>query len=671
MRTRRTAGALAAAIIVGGALASPAAQANSENTAEENTVEENPVEPETSATGGTVVLPTGDRVTVLPNGTAAIEPAEGREEIGFVTPPAFDGSDELIAVPFDMVDDIEAGLEDPRRYNITRLLEAGQTDAAAAPESALDDRDYEGLLPDTTGESVIAADEAQKFSVILRDRAGDVPDDSWAMWTKRDGSDFGTLPIDADGVGSEAFMPGEYVIVTAFGRAPTDTERGELVLSITPVTVGDSQGELLVDASAAQPVSAEVERDDAEYVGAPIFFTAQSKKDESFSVGASGLAEARTDIYLMPEPDLPEFDLSLMYQPTFLSPEGSADPYTYRLALGELHGYPADTEYEFADDELAQVETHLQGLGVNMSGYTCDYGDFVEEQAGIGLCRRVPVDFPSTHTMLYTAEPDIHWEHSAKGGIFAEGTQRVVDGIVDRHQGGVVYEPGRTERTVVKGPFSAGAPEVYRGVDDEGRHLIGGYLYPGYSASGESLALVGYDGTVSLSRDGELVSEAEGVERFVLEMPTTEPGRYTLAAESDFTGTTNVLFATESSQSWNFDVGEMPEEDGDELFDLPVVSLGIEGAEGGWVDDDEPIEVTLQAMAGYPVAPVEVESMTFEVSYDDGRTWRNVSIDRDGGTAEAELCPPRRAEFVSVRMTAVDAAGTEVSHTTIRSFGLE
>ncbi|MEV3936098.1 hypothetical protein AB0K52_09000 [Glycomyces sp. NPDC049804] len=612
------------------------------------------------------MLPTGDRVTVLPNGNASIEPAEGREDIGFVTPQAFDGSDELIAVPFDMVDDIEAGLEDPRRYNVTRLLGAGQTDAGAAPASALDDRAYTGLLPDPTGESGTVADEAQKFSVILRDRTGGVPDDSWAMWATRDGSDFGGFAIDADGVGSEAFMPGDYIIVTQFRRAPTDTERGELVLGITPVTVGDGQGQLLVDATTAQPVSAEVERDDAVYVGAPISYGALSRKDESFGLAASAVAEAGSDIYLMPEPDLPEFELSLMYQPTFLSPEGSADPYTYNLALGELDGFPADTEYAFTDDELAQVETHLHDLGAAVRGHTCDYGDFVERQTGIGLCRRVPVAFPSTHTMLYTAEPGISWEHSAKGGIYAEGTQRIVDGFVDDRTG-VVYEPGRTERTVVKGPFSAGAPVVARSADEAGGHLIGGLLYPGFSVGGESLAQVGFDGTMSLSRDGRLVSETEGVQRFVMDMPA-EPGRYTLAAESVFSGTTSV-FAAASSQSWSFDVGEMPEE-GYEYLDLPVVSLGIEGAEGGWVDGDEPVEVTLQAMAGAPYAPVEVESMTFEVSYDDGRTWRNVAIERDGGTAAGVLCPPRRAEFVSVRMTAVDTAGTEVAHTTIRSFGL-
>ena len=424
--------------------------------------------------------------------------------------------------------------------------------------SALDDRDYKGLLPDTTGESTVAADEAQKFSVILRDRTGAAPDKSWGMWSKRDGSDFDSFAFDADGVGSEALMLGEYVIVTVSERAPTDTERGEVVLSITTVTVGDSQGQLLVDATTAQPVSAEVERDDAKYVGAPIFYSARSEKDENFSVAAGALAAAGADIYLMPEPDLPEFDLSLMYQPAFLSPEGSADPYTYNLALGELHGFPTDTEYEFADDELAQVETHFQDLGAAVSGHVCEYGDFVENQAGIGLCRRVPVEFPSTHTMLFSAGPEIVWKHWTRGGIYADGSQRVVDGFEDGKRP-AAYEAGGTERTVVKGPFSAGAPEVVRGVDDERGHLIGGYLYPGYSTSGESLAQVGFDGTVSLSRDGELVSEAEGVERFFMEMPE-EPGRYTLAAESEFTGTTSV-FATESSQSWSFDVGEMPEEE--------------------------------------------------------------------------------------------------------------
>jgi hypothetical protein len=662
--------AITAAIMAGGAFASPAAQAAPEGAPALAATET------AAATGGavagTVVLPTGDTVRVMPDGTAAIEPAEGREDIGFVTPSVRDGSDELIAVPFDKVADIEAGLEDPRRYNVTRLLEAGVTDAATASASDLDERDYTGLLPDETGASAAAAAAAQEFSVVLRDRAGAVPELVRAEWSTRDGSDFGFFAFDENGVGSAELASGEYVVVYEYLNRSTETERGERLLGMAAVTVGDGKGQLVVDAAAAQPISVDVERDDAEYLGAPVSLTARSETEEPLELAAGGTTGAMTDVYMMPEPDLPEFTFAFMYQPTFASPEGSADPYTYNLAMGESSGYPTDTEYSVPDDELAQVETHFPKLGAAASGETCEYGDFKAEPVGLGICLPAPVEFPSTRTMLYTAGPEIGWNHGTQGGVYNE-VGELIDGFVDDQRDGVVYGTGETERTVLHGPFTVGPPALGRETVDEATNRLGGFLYPGFSANGEALEQVGYEGTVVLSRDGELIDEeafGDDVNGgfFAVEMPN-DPGRYTLASEADYVGTTSD-FATASSQSWEFDLGELPEDSGEEL-PLPVVGLSIEGAEGGWVEDDGSVEVTLQALAGSPSAPVDVESMTFEVSYNDGRTWKRVRLDRDGGTAEAVFCPPRRAEFVSVRMTAVDSEGTEVTHTTIRSFGLD
>jgi len=561
MRTARTAVAITAAIMAGGAFASPAAQANPEDAE---------AAPQEVAAGETVVLPTGDKVTVLPDGTAAIEPAEGREDIGFITPPAFDGSGEIIVVPTDKVADIQAGLEDPRLYNVTRLLEAGVTDAAEASVSALDDREYNGFLPDTT-----------------------------------------------------------------------------------------------VEAATAQPVSVEVEREDAVFLDAAV--AVEAKVEGEFTLGYGNYAGPTTDVFLLPEPELPEFDLGFIYQPVLTSPEGSAEPYTYNFALGEDGGYPDDTEYAFADDELAQVETHLQGLGVPVPGQTCDYGDFVSGQVGAGFCRLVPVEFPSTRTMLYSPGPDLYWEHASRGGIFDESGYDLLKGFTS-YEAAVQYpEAGETERDVIHGPLSTGAPIAVRFLDGEDV-IFGAALSPAASDNRESLRFNGYEGTATLSRDGELVGEAEGVDEFYLPMADV-PGRYTLAAQASHDSEAG-LFATASEQSWSFDLGAMPEEEFERLA-LPYVALGIEDVEGGWVEDDGSVEVTLQAMAGDPAVPIDVESMTFEVSYDDGKTWKQVSIDRNGGTAEAEFCPPRRAEFVSVRMTGVDTAGTEFSHTTIRSFGLD
>jgi hypothetical protein len=656
MRTPGRTAAITAAIAFGTMTIAPGAVAEAEEPA--------PALAAAETAFGTVTLPTGDRVTLDLDGTLAIEPAEGREDIGFVTPTALDGSGEVIAVPTDRVDDIQAGLEDPRRYNVTKLLEAGLADAAAAPESALDQREYEGLRPEAGVDATAAEAETEQFSVVLRDRTGNVPDGEFVEWAKRDGGASGIFEIDDTGVGTAALEAGEYVIVSGFWNDPSDTERGEMVVGLTPVTVGEGPDELVLDAAAARPVSVEVEREGAVPLGAVMTVRAQAA---DFPLGFGDYVPAESDSYLLPEPDLPEFEVGFIYQTTLTSPAGEDEPYTYNLALGSDDGYPEDTAFTVADAELAQVETHFLGFGVPVSGRTCDYGDFASGRVGFGLCLSAPVEHPSVRTMLYSAGPDLLWAHDVEGGVYDEEGEGMLEGfgafVID-----VAHEPGPAERTVPHGPVSTGAPATLRYRDGE-TLLFSSDLFPGSNTTAsELLMLYGYDGKVTLSRDGEVLGESDEVRRF--EFPVTdEPGRYTLESEASHSGTSG-LFGTVSRQSWSFDVGAMPEEGVDWLH-LPVVAMALEGAEGGRVDGDEPIAITLQAVAGAPAGPVDVAKMTFEVSYNDGRSWRKVRLDRDGGTATAALCAPWWAEFVSVRMTATDTNGTEVVHTTIRSFGLD
>ncbi|HEV2782809.1 MAG TPA: S8 family serine peptidase [Actinophytocola sp.] len=84
------------------------------------------------AAGGTVVtLITGDRVRLLgrPGGEPVfgIEPAPGRENIGFVRESRIDG--ELTVVPADAVGLVEQGRLDPRLFNVSALVRHGYTDA--------------------------------------------------------------------------------------------------------------------------------------------------------------------------------------------------------------------------------------------------------------------------------------------------------------------------------------------------------------------------------------------------------------------------------------------------------------------------------------------------------------------------------------------------------------
>jgi hypothetical protein len=148
-----------------------------------------------------------------------------------------------------------------------------------------------------------------------------------------------------------------------------------------------------------------------------------------------------------------------------------------------------------------------------------------------------------------------------------------------------------------------------------------------------------------------------------------DEGRYTLEVDSTKT-TDTALVGTAATQTWNFDLDPTSATDEGTTLALPVVLMRAEDVEGGFVEDEDELDVTLDLVVNEYAPEVTAAAMTLEVSFDDGRTWDEVEIDRDGNSASGTIEHPEDAEFVSVRMTAVDDAGTEVTHTTIRSYGL-
>jgi hypothetical protein len=654
---KRTGSAVAAAAVLTGSVFTGIAVAHAEDPA--SAVED-------AAAPSTVTLPTGDRVTVLPNGTKAIEPAAGREDASFLTPPSPTG--DVIVVPTDQVEAIQSGEVDARRYNVSALLRAGETDAAAASESELDDRDYVGLIPDTSTADLTAAEDLQKLDLTLLNRHGKAPDGAWILWSATDGSAAGEIEIDEHGTGGTALPPGDYVIVSGFWSDATDADFGQQILGMTPVTVGDGPAELVLDAADAAPVSVDVEQPDAEVLNA--IFDIGATGPESLGVGL--FLGPRDDAFLLPEPDLPEYELDFVYQPVLANPKTADYPYVYNLAFIEQGGYPDDTEFAVADEDLAAVETDYRDLGTvypAAQGDTCDYGDHVDGWIGSGFCILVPTAVPSQRTMYYTADPEVLWNNDlAAGTRTPDGI--LTDGFVVDYS--AIFEPGATERAVPRGGLSAGISDGFR-FDDAGQNYMGANVYPVGGGDEESIVFAGDKGDVALSRDGEVLVEAFGLD-FYQELlygavPEGDAGRYTLTVDaSDPSGSR--VFATDFSTEWSFDSAPVAEGESAQIV-LPVVQLTSDDIEGGYAPKRGCQEITLD-LRSFEYGPVvHAEAMTFEVSYDDGATWKTVDIDRDGDTATAELTHPRGAKWVSVRMTALDDRGTEVTHTTIRSFGLK
>ncbi len=651
MRKRRYIAAAAAAVLA----ASAAAAATAIATAGENDEPQSFPEPEAVA-ADTVTLPTGDMVRQWPSGAVEVVPAEGRESVGFIGRTARDGSGDVVVIPADKAADLQSGAEDVRRYNVSRLLADGFTDAAEVPESELDDRAYEGLAPVNGQVGELTESEAaaaQTVTVRVLDRSGNAPENAFLEWMQTGGEEYGEIAIGADGSGTVELPAGEYLVSSLVWNAAGDTERGEATFGFTELTVDETATEIVIDAAAAQPVGVEVEREDAEISEFVVVADADGEQQHS---GLFEWFDGSTDAFLMPEPDTDAYEYEFLYQPELRSPEGAADPYTYHLGFGTNGAYPTETQFSAADAELAIEHTSLQDWGADLTGRQCDYPELSETQGGM-FCLSEDIAVPSERTMLYTADPAV-WTRDLQVGQIED--YHLIDGYY-LWDDMLALEAGETERVVGGDALVTGAPGVHRFEIDEEVHEFSGTAKPAVDGA---IYWFGYTGTVTLSHDGEEIGTLDQLEAWSFDIPAAQEGRYTLEVQGEH-GTTTSPLAIESDMRWEFDSGPA-----DVAIALPVVMVDAEGVEFGVADAAEPQAVTLTLASDEEAPDTTAEQMSFEVSYDDGATWTEVPIALEGDTATASLEHPEGAEFVSTRLTAVDDAGTEVSHTVIRSWGL-
>jgi hypothetical protein len=603
-----------------------------------------------------VTLPTGDKVRLLSGGALGLEPAAGREGIAFTTILAADGEG-VIVVPGDKAEDLLSGAEDARRYNVTELAEHGGTDAAALAEAELD---AFAALPPLGG-----AAQDPSLTVTARDHSGKFPDGGYVSWyDTKDHENSGTLDFDENGVATADLAPGSYTLTHATWNFGAGDRFTEFVFGVSHVTIGDRHTEHVLDGATAAPVSAEVERPDAEVLDLSAELMASS---DVGSVGLGVFGPGGTDIFLMPETDLPGYELDFRYQTTLVSPAGAAEPYQYNLAFGETGGLPDDTSYEVYDEKLAAVATDYTGFGPRVDGYTCDYGAPVNGRFESRLCAVVDTPFPSQRLNLYTATPEIVWNTDTTGGVFdSEGS--LLDGFKEETED-TVFTPGRFERSFPHGPLTSGAGEAMV-TNVDGSVRLEATVPLGAGRNGEHVDLIGYAGDAELLCDGQRIDWASGDPLEGLTLDVAGSGRYTLSVGGS-RETGSGPFAFKSFVEWGFDLapGTIGPGEQQELV-LPAVALTAPDVEGGMTANrEQPVTLELTSGTGAGLAAAE---MGLEVSYDDGFTWTTVALDVDheNGTATAVLHHPEDAAYVSTRMTATDTAGTEVEQTTIWAYGL-
>ncbi|MGY0007463.1 S8 family serine peptidase [Micromonospora sp. I033] len=168
---------------------------------------------------------------------------------------------------------------------------------------------------------------------------------------------------------------------------------------------------------------------------------------------------------------------------------------------------------------------------------------------------------------------------------------------------------------------------------------------------------------VNLYRDGVKIGDANQAP-WVWNVPA-EKADYRLAAT--FRSDPEFTLSTVVDAEWTFTSAHVG--DGD-LVKLPMTAIRYSPQLD--IDNRAPadrlfaIPVSLDRQIG--AAPGRTRTLTVEASFDDGRTWQRLTVQRSGEKAVAWVRNPAGTGFVSLRAAASDTSGNTVKQTVIRAY---
>ncbi|MBB6033626.1 S8 family peptidase [Phytomonospora endophytica] len=338
------------------------------------------------------------------------------------------------------------------------------------------------------------------------------------------------------------------------------------------------------------------------------------------------------------------------FQAQYVSPDGSANPYRYNVSYPTAGKIPAGTVRTVRNSALQRDDETYHSQGTAITGYRQDYS----ADDG-GVTEAVEQVLPGKATVYFTPGA---WVSELYVGDFDGGATEVASSLSTKIR-------GRTAHPVWnKAPLGA-TSYGSRFADDI---HIGAALFDDASRGVLSDSYLVATGTSVLSLNGEELVANEDPCDVNTALATGASGTATLTC----TATRSVDWSplgTTSSARWTFATVPPPADEG---ADLPLnsVALGSASVVNGYAPATAMQFVTLDAFA-YGEGYAGTRRLTFEVSYDDGVTWKRIIVHRTGDHATASLKHPAGATFVSTRLSLVDNAGNTATVTTIRSYGLK
>ncbi|HEX6075095.1 MAG TPA: S8 family serine peptidase [Micromonosporaceae bacterium] len=494
--------------------------------------------------------------------------------------------------------------------------------------------------------------EVESYNVTfnITDRSGAVSEDHFVVVESLDGHKEWLL-YQTDGSVTLRLPTGRYHVL-AFLRA---NDGSGFTLMTYPVYEVREDGTIDLDARTAKRISVKLFDRAAKLRYAAVGYNYRSDR---FVTGAgvitSNLSRVST-AHLGPE--LPPNEMYSDVTGLWYVPDSNGgtkrSPRLYHLAYYEYGHLMTGFTRNVVPEELAAVRTHYHSDGSSTSGggvwfprptEVAAYGSY-----GFGASFAIP--FARTE---YASASGVQW--ASFGFVGAAELEREF----------TTYQPGRSYREAwgnpVSGPGFTAYP--YDGVSRDGNR-IRVVIPTATDGSGHFGIPFSETGSMKLYRNGTKIGERKrpGIGSFTVPSETAD---YRLTVDA---ARTRSRYSTKLSCYWTFRSGSTSKEQM-----LPVMTVGFMPA----------VDLYNRAIAGkrqyVPVivrraddGPLRVSSLTVEVSFNDGTTWKKVRVTRShphGGWL-ADISHPTGKKYVSLRTRAVDNQGNAVKETIIRAYGLK
>ena len=462
---------------------------------------------------------------------------------------------------------------------------------------------------------------------------------------------------EPDGIAKKRLIPGEYLITSNHHRALGDSEDApyEMSVLIQPDFKLTKDTKLTLDARVAKPVRIKAPVSNAELDYSAFTYhtmhysgtTINGKTGEFYCARIGG--------------DAPVEGIRSTLAAAWLPPGGGPESeYQYHwidTIAGELvsgyYAHPKAEDFIRVDSDFARGGSPLEASFVAIAMLADPGESFANGASGSNIA------LPSSRAMYYYNDPRFVWSLELSQFDFQN---EIFDSYSERRsfEAGQCYQEQWNQ--AVFGPTAGGVfgPESQTLVDDS--------LGIAPSMVGDSQGRGGSSqfpkAHARLFRDGKLLKEVETPGLF--EDVPAESASYRVEIEVERAATMEL--STKVALAWEF-VSEKAAER--TVLPLSYIRFQPELSQDTSAPKGERFELPI-LVEPQPRAQVsDAQSLTVDVSFDDGATWAPAKVSGEGRSWKANFKHPKQSGYVSLRAAALDADDNQVEETIIRAYRLE